>query len=237
MRKTVPLLSRIVVGSQKTILLTLCLSLLSARSNASQPIFAPTCVLSFNENYLTLQQDSLFDPDSLIAQAVAGAYRRGEQGNMLRVEAEVPGFGGFFLDSLDQLVIVMKVPSDTSSAHIRQVIQKVYAGRKERRIREVMDHISSARVVLGQFTLSELLSFENRISHSSIGIPGYVGVGTSIKRNRVVLGFDNSANVSAGMRVARSLGVPASALISEVWGPVSLSSDFAPTPHNHTSPR
>lgn len=168
---------------------------------------------------------ALTDPTALIAQAVNGGRVRGEQDDMLRREAALPGFGGFYIDSLDHMVVYMKAGSRIADSVIRRVLVEAYAKRPEQRIQQLLPEIQKARIAIGDFTLSELISFENRVSHSTIIIPGYTGTGTSLMANRVVVGFTDSGSVQSGLSAITSLGIPPNAIVAKVWGrPVLLSS-------------
>jgi hypothetical protein len=169
---------------------------------------------------------ALTDAQALIAQAVAGRRVRGEQDDMLRREVALPGFGGFYIDSLDRMVVYMKAGSNIPDTVVRRVLVAAYEHRPEQRIQQLMPEVAKARIVVGDFALSELISFENRISHSTVTIPGYTGTGTSLITNRVVVGFTDTASVEAGLSAIRSLGIPAKAVVAEVWGQIRVLSSF-----------
>lgn len=173
------------------------------------------------------ETDALLDADKVLAGAVAGRVVRGEQDDMLKREKELPGFGGFFIDSADQVVVYMKRSAGTPDEVVRRQLVSAYATRAEARIREVMPHAANARILDGDYTLSELIAIENRISHSPVRIPGYVGVGTSLMKNRVVLGFTDTSSVSAGLAMVSSLGAPLAAIVPEVWGEMKMTSRWA----------
>src|SRR5574338_1096320 len=65
---------------------------------------------------------------ALIEQAQAGVRRRGVQDEMLQLEAEVPGFGGFYVDSASQVVAWLRRGAGTDAvAAIRQRLMERYA--------------------------------------------------------------------------------------------------------------
>ena len=166
------------------------------------------------------------DPSNLIAQAVAGRRVRGEQDDMLRREAALHGFGGFYIDSLDHMVAYMKAGSRIPDTVVRRILVEAYSHRPEPRIQQLMPEVARAQIVVGDFALSELISYENRISHSTVIIPGYTGTGTSLMTNRVVVGFLDTASVEAGLSAIRSLGIPDKAVVAEVWGHISVLGSF-----------
>lgn len=175
----------------------------------------------------SILRSALADAPQVLADAVAGKNVRGEQDEMLRREAELPGFGGFFIDDHDQVVVYMKRSARTPEPLVRKRLADAYASRTEARIREVMPRAANAKILDGDYTLSELIAVENRLSHSPILIPGYVGVGTSLLKNRVVLEFSDSANVAAGLSAAQSIGIPLEVIVPEVWGEVRVTTRWA----------
>lgn len=179
-----------------------------------------------------LRRGALLEPSSLVTQALRGVRVRGEQDDMLRREAVLPGFGGFYIDSLDHMVVYMKSGSIIPIATVRQVLVAAYSSRPEPRIQALMPEVANARIVSGDFSLSELIAIENRISQSTVRIPGFTGVGTSLAKNRVVVGFLDAADVDAGLTAIQSMRIPVNAIVGEVWGPIQISSSFdqaAPT--------
>jgi len=188
--------------------------------STDEPVAPPTRIVP------VLRLGALTQAPALVQQAMRGVRVRGEQDDMLRREAALAGFGGFYIDSLDHMVVYMKRGSAVADANVRQVLVKAYSGRAEPRIRSLMPSIANARIVPGDFTLSELIAIENRISQSTVRIPGFTGVGTSLVANRVVVGFLDAADVDAGLSAIQSMGIPANALVGEVWGAVRTSSSF-----------
>lgn len=169
---------------------------------------------------------ALTNASALVAQAVAGRRVRGEQDDMLRREAALPGFGGFYIDSLERMVVYMKTGSKIPEALVRKVLGEAYSSRPEPRIQQLRPEIAKARIARGDFALSELIAIENQIAHSPVSIPGYTGVGTSLATNRVVVGFMDTAQVEAGLSAIITLGVPAKAVVAEVWGPIAVAASF-----------
>lgn len=149
---------------------------------------------------------------------MTGVYIRGEQDKMVRIEALLPGFGGFYLDSSGTVVVHMKGSITATQGPARQTLQATYAARPEAAIRQIMAEARKATVIEGQYALSELIAVENRITDNIGLIPGLTGVGTSLVMNRVKVGFIDSASFGPGVEAAVRLGVPQNAIIPEVWG-------------------
>ncbi len=165
-----------------------------------------------------MDPDRVTEPGALIEAAVAGVQMRGEQDQMLQVEAQLPGFGGFFVDEGQRMVVYLKHPAGAGLALVRDVLARQYSNRPEPRVREVMGHLAETRVIEGQYSLSELIAIENSIARNFDQIPGFSAVGVSILRNRVKLGFVDAADVAAGMSAVHSLGVIYDDVSPEVWG-------------------
>jgi hypothetical protein len=64
----------------------------------------------------------------LITKAVAGVFSRGEQDQMLRIEAKLPGFGGWYLAD-GEVVAYMKRSAPVDSALVRKTLYEEYAAR------------------------------------------------------------------------------------------------------------
>jgi hypothetical protein len=159
----------------------------------------------------------LLNAPGLVARALRGVKDRGEQDEMLKLENSLPGFGGFFFDDNDNLTVYMK-PRGVPAAAIQAALANAYSKRAEPAIRSRMAGAAAARVISGDYSLSELIAVENRIAYPSVRLPGFVGVGVSIFKNRVKVGFTDTAAVLEGVDLIEQMGVPAAVLIPEVWG-------------------
>jgi hypothetical protein len=176
----------------------------------------PTCVGAFGTDHSALNA-----APALVAQAVSGVRLRGEQDEMLRLEAKLPGFGGWYRDS-SALVVYMKPTSGTSPSVVRETLYETYAARPDLLGRTITAEAKDAKIVFGEYSLSELIAIENRIANPRVRISGFAGVGTSIVLNRVKVGFRDTASVCPGLAAITSMGVPRAALIPEVWGTARL---------------
>jgi hypothetical protein len=125
----------------------------------------------------------LSNSQAVIQEAVAGRGHRGEQDEMLRIEAKFPGFGGFYRDNSGSVVAYVKPMGFANSAEIRAALHQAYSARSEAGVREAMAGAAQARVVDAQFSLSELVTIENRIATPVRQIPGFAGVGVSVFLN------------------------------------------------------
>ncbi|MEP6602249.1 MAG: hypothetical protein ABJB49_10660 [Nitrospirota bacterium] len=74
--------------------------------------------------------------------------------------------------------------------------------------------------------LSELISVENRIAYPNLPIPGFVGVGVSLRENRVKVGFEDAASLISGLAAVEAMGISRASLLPEIWGKFQLSSTW-----------
>ena len=153
----------------------------------------------------------------VLAKAMTGVYDRGEQDIMLRVEAKLPGFGGWFIAD-GNMVAYMKPSAGISPDVVRQTLYDSYSTRPEEYVRTIMGTTPHAKVIDGRYSLSELIAIENLIAQPRVRIPGFSGVGTSLAHNNVVIGFTDSASVCRGVSAIASMGVPLDAIEAYVWG-------------------
>jgi hypothetical protein len=154
---------------------------------------------------------------AVIAKALTGVYDRGEQDIMLRIEAKLPGFGGWFL-AADTFNVYMKEPSSTSTEAVRRIFYDTYSPRTEDYVKRLVALGPQVKIIPGRYSLSELIAIENLFLHTTKPVPGWTGAGTSLVHNRVVIGFADSASVCPGAAAIASMGVPIDALELEVWG-------------------
>lgn len=193
---------------------------------------APTAA---KQNHLRPVQDRfqsvqvrLKDPRGLLNEAAAGARVRGEQDEMLRIESNIPGFGGFFRDSTGQVIACMKPGSAAVHPALRGAMHAAYASRPEPLIREAMVTASNAQVIDCDYPLSELIAYENRVNYpGSDPVPGYVAAGVSIRRNRLILALEGSESVQSAQQSLATLGIPLGAVKIEIWGKGHATSTWA----------
>jgi hypothetical protein len=213
----------ILMNPNRSILMVLTLGLLTATGCSTDR--GPS---GPKENGVTrIATNALDVAPQLVSQAVSGKRDRGEQDEMLRVEAKIPGFGGFYIDSVGNVVAYLKQSrTATPAGLVRSILSREYAGRSEQNVREIMSKASEAQIREGAYSLSELIAVENRIASSPASIPGLVGVGTSIFHNRVVAGFRDSSSMLAGLAGLSRRGIPTGAVVGEVWGEPRMLSDW-----------
>src|SRR5206468_1409414 len=136
---------------------------------------------------------------------------------MLRIEAKLPGFGGWFLVG-DTFNVYMKQPASTSTETVRRIFYDTYSLRPEEYVKRLIALGPQVKIIPGRYSLSELIAIENLFLHTTKRVPGWTGAGTSLVHNRVVIGFTDSASVCPGAAAIASMGVPMDAIELEVWG-------------------
>jgi hypothetical protein len=145
---------------------------------------------------------------------------------MLRVESLIPGFGGFYVDSLDRLVVHMKNASQVTLPSVIDALVTVYSPRPEPRVQEIMSHVGQTQVIDGRYSISELIAIEDRIWSPPVPIPGVVGVGSSMLLNKVKVGFKSAASMQDGLAAIRMIGIPLDALVPEVWEEIHVTANW-----------
>lgn len=161
-----------------------------------------------------------------LSAAVGGRKDRGEQDEMLRVEAQLPGFGGFYIDSVGDVIALLKSSSGRTPQNARSALSLAYGMRKESVVREIMAPADRAQVINADYSLSELIAIEQLISRNSAPLSGFTGVGTDIVANRVRVFFKDAQSTQAGLSRIRALGVSDSILALDIMPPARATSNF-----------
>jgi hypothetical protein len=163
----------------------------------------------------------LIDPSRVLSAAEAGTLGRGEQDFLVRIERQLPGFGGLYLSN-GAVRVYMKTTAVPLEV-VRDVLAKTYSTHPNAHVREVMANVGSATIIPCQFALSELIALQNQIETS---LSGWNGVGTNIMANKVVVAFPDSGAMTSGLIAIEALGISAQALTPIVMPPVRATSDF-----------
>jgi hypothetical protein len=159
------------------------------------------------------------DAQKVVTDAVAGIVRYGgEIDEMLQVEAQVKGFGGWFVAN-GEMVAVLKDPGD--SLIVREVLDRQYANRTIPLQRQIGNTAIDAKIVGGRFALSELIAIQNKIQNAAMPHKGLTGWAVTLAMNRVEVGFADAASLTSGIETLKKLGLPRGALIPQIWGDIS----------------
>lgn len=138
--------------------------------------------------------------------AVVFATQRGshESGRMelhddllVRVEQQVPGFGGMFVDREGRLAVYLLDMSQLGAA--RAAIEAVFG----------MDSIPAAgvRAIQGQYVISQLKAW-SEMATAILELPGVTAVDLDEARNRVAIGIENTSRTQAVERALSAIAIP-----------------------------
>lgn len=143
---------------------------------------------------------------------------------MLRLEARMPGFAGYFVDENEQLVLLRKGRSSAMDARIRQLVDSTYRSSTSPVVRFFMSMAPQALVLSASHSISELLDAHTRIAGLYGVIPDLTGVGIAVHRNRVVAYVRE--NASSAESIIRSRGIPDDAFEVIASGEQTLSATW-----------
>ena len=184
-------------------------------SDPAAPLPQPV-VAVMADSVFDLTPELAADARQVVADAVAGVIRYdGEIDEMVRVEAQVPGFGAWYVAN-GKMEAFLKNPADSLLA--RTVLDREYANRTIPLERQIANTAIQAKIRRGRFSLSELLAIDNKSISTFAGSSGWAGEGVALFRNRVEIGFVDSASMLSGIATLKQLGVPRGAFNPEVWG-------------------
>lgn len=156
--------------------------------------------------------------DSERERASQGRRERGPEDEILRLEAEVPGIGGFFVDPETRRLVVYSqaTASDVRSVEAAQaMLQRL----------DIAGDISGVEVRRGQFAFSSLVAWQKMLRGSLLDIPDVVAIDADERRNRVHVRVTSETARSRVFGIAQEwLGVLAAVEVSLSSRPTSLAS-------------
>lgn len=146
--------------------------------------------------------------------AVVFATQRGheESGRMephddllVRVEQQVPGFGGMFVDREGRLAVYLLDASQLGAA--RAAIEAVFG----------MDSVPAAgvRAMQGQYVVSQLKVW-SQMATAILELPGVTNVDLDEARNRVAIGIEHKSRTRAVERALSAIAIPRHAVTIQV---------------------
>ena len=153
------------------------------------------------------------------AVVVATQRRYHESGRMethddllVRVEQQVPGFGGMFVDREGRLAVYLLDMSQLGAA--RAAIEAVFG----------IDSIPPAgvRAIQGQYGVSQLKAW-SEMATAILELPGVTAVDLDEARNRVAIGIESKSTTRAVERALSAIAIPRHAvtiLVTEEIRPV-----------------
>jgi hypothetical protein len=128
-----------------------------------------------------------------------------------KVGIQVPSFGGFSVDPAGRAVVVLLNPDALPAA--RAAMRNVF--RLGGRFPDPEWH-----VIQGQYSYIQLADWRDRLIPRLLGVPGVTVIGLDQRRNRVTVGIASDTMRGTVSAALAELGVPASAVIIELRGPI-----------------
>jgi hypothetical protein len=128
---------------------------------------------------------------------------------LVRVEQQVPGFGGMFIDREGRLAVYLLDKSQLGAA--RAAIQAVFG----------VDAVpaTGVRALQGQYTVSQLKTW-TEMAAGLLELPGVTAVDLDEARNRVAIGVEHKPRVPAVERALSAIAIPRHAITIQVTGSI-----------------
>ena len=124
---------------------------------------------------------------------------------LVRVEQQVPGFGGMFVDREGRLAVYLLDTSQLGAA--RAAIEAVFG----------MDSVPAAgvRAMQGQYVVSQLKVW-SEMATAILELPGVTAVDLDEARNRVAIGIEDKSRTRAVERALSAIAIPRHAVTIQV---------------------
>jgi hypothetical protein len=124
---------------------------------------------------------------------------------LVRVEQQVPGFGGMFVDREGRLAVYLLDKSQLGAA--RAAIEAVFG----------VDSVpaTGVRALQGQYVVSQLKAWSERAAEL-LELSGVTAVDLDEARNRVAIGVEHKSRTPAVERALSAIGIPRHAVTIQV---------------------
>lgn len=124
---------------------------------------------------------------------------------LVRVERQVPGFGGMFIDRQGQLAVYLLDTSQLGAA--RTAIEAVFG----------VDSVPAAgvRALQGQYVVSQLKTW-SAMAADLLEMPGVTAIDLDEARNRVAIGVEHKSRTRAVERAISAIAIPRQAVTIQV---------------------
>ena len=124
---------------------------------------------------------------------------------LVRVEQQVPGFGGMFIDREGRLAVYLLDTSQLGAA--RAAIEAVFG----------VDSVPAAgvRAMQGQYVVSQLKAW-SEMATAILELPGVTTVDLDEARNRVAIGIEHKSRTRAVERALSAIAIPRHAVTIQV---------------------
>lgn len=152
-------------------------------------------------------------PAALKAGQEMAAYP--EERPFLDLSSSVPSHGGFYFDTLGNVIVLIK---DLREA---QAAKAILRSRFTRELSRSRLKNPQADVIArpAEYTFLELKRWRDQLNEGVFSVPGVEWLDLDEVQNRVVVGLDFGADPGRTRRLAETLGVPQAALKFEATGP------------------
>jgi hypothetical protein len=148
-------------------------------------------------------------PGAVVFATQRGSYESGRMDLhddlLVRVEQQVPGFGGMFVDREGRLAVYLL---DTSQLGVaRAAIEAVFG----------IDSVPAAgvRAMQGQYVVSQLKAW-SEIATAILELPGVNDVDLDEARNRVAIGIEDKSRMRSVERALSAIAIPRHAVTIQV---------------------
>jgi hypothetical protein len=148
-------------------------------------------------------------PDAVVFATQRGYQESGRMEShddlLVRVEQQVPGFGGMFVDREGRLAVYLLDTSQLGAA--RAAIEAVFG----------MDSVPAAgvRAMQGQYVVSQLKVWR-QMATAILELPGVTNIDLDEARNRVAIGIEHKSRTRAVERALSAIAIPRHAVTIEV---------------------
>lgn len=124
---------------------------------------------------------------------------------LVRVEQQVPGFGGMFIDRQGRLAVYLLDTSQLGAA--RAAIEAVFGA----------DSVPAAgvRALQGQYVVSQLKAWSEKAA-PLLELPGVTAVDLDEARNRIAIGVEQKFRTRAVERALSAIAIPRHAVTIQV---------------------
>jgi hypothetical protein len=128
---------------------------------------------------------------------------------LIRVERQVPGFGGMFVDREGRLAVYLLDKSQLDAA--RAAIEAVFG----------VDAIPAAglRALQGRYVVSQLKAW-SEMAARLLELPGVTAIDLDESRNRVAIGVEDKSRMRAVERALSATTIPRHAVTIQVTGSI-----------------
>ncbi|MBC8090111.1 MAG: hypothetical protein H7Z40_22875 [Phycisphaerae bacterium] len=140
---------------------------------------------------------------------------------MLRIEQDIPGFGGFYQDTTSGDIVAFVTDMQSSAATVSRLNQFV----TDKMVTRKNGSRSLVTIRQGEYSLSTLIDWQVKLRTSGNRSSGIVLLDADEHLNRLRVAVSDSAAVGGVLELAQSLGIPVQAIVSELrTGQVRLTS-------------